>query len=177
MLTGVYAARNIMGEKNDVWSVNTEMEYHEEAREEKPANVIPGDRLVPARVAVNVPASFEGVSPDELIEVAFARLDPLSLGISVGAVIGAGLFLATTFLLLRGGAVVGPNLSLLGQFFVGYSVTWPGAFVGFIEAGIFGFMLGFIAAWLRNWGLTVYATLVKRHVEAESQRDLLDKLQ
>jgi len=29
MLTAIYAARNIAGERNDVWSVNTEMEYHE----------------------------------------------------------------------------------------------------------------------------------------------------
>ena len=34
MLTGVYAARNILGEKYDVWSVNTEQEYHEESRVE-----------------------------------------------------------------------------------------------------------------------------------------------
>ena len=32
MLTGVYAARNIAGERHDVWAVNTEMEYHEESR-------------------------------------------------------------------------------------------------------------------------------------------------
>ncbi|MGH9934926.1 MAG: NAD(P)/FAD-dependent oxidoreductase [Blastocatellia bacterium] len=32
MLTAVYAARNIVGEQNDVWSVNTEMEYHETER-------------------------------------------------------------------------------------------------------------------------------------------------
>jgi protoporphyrinogen oxidase len=31
MLTGLYAARNIMGEKHDIWSVNTEQSYHEEA--------------------------------------------------------------------------------------------------------------------------------------------------
>lgn len=31
MLTGVYAARNIAGADYDVWSVNTELEYHEES--------------------------------------------------------------------------------------------------------------------------------------------------
>ena len=30
MLTGILAARNIMGENHDLWSVNTEDEYHEE---------------------------------------------------------------------------------------------------------------------------------------------------
>jgi protoporphyrinogen oxidase len=174
MLTGIYAARNIVGERNDVWSVNTEMEYHEEVRAEKPTTA--GDRLIPTRVTVNVPAAVRDVSPDELIEAAFARLDPLSLGLAAGAVVGLGLFLATALLLLRGGAVIGPNLVLLGQFFAGYSVTWPGAFIGLVEGGFCGFACGFVAAWLRNWGLAAYAMLVKRRVEAEAQRDLLDKL-
>ncbi len=32
MLIGVYAARNILGGKYDIWSVNTEKEYHEEGK-------------------------------------------------------------------------------------------------------------------------------------------------
>lgn len=43
MLTGVYAARNLAGERHDVWSVNTEMEYHEGTDATK------GDRLHPVR--------------------------------------------------------------------------------------------------------------------------------
>ncbi|MFQ5963172.1 MAG: NAD(P)/FAD-dependent oxidoreductase [Candidatus Scalinduaceae bacterium] len=31
MMTGVFAARNVIGANCDVWSVNTEMEYHEES--------------------------------------------------------------------------------------------------------------------------------------------------
>jgi len=43
MLTGMFAARNIvLGEKNDVWSVNTEQDYHEEILDEQPS--IPGAR-------------------------------------------------------------------------------------------------------------------------------------
>ena len=30
MLSAMYAARNIMGENNDVWDVNVERSYHEE---------------------------------------------------------------------------------------------------------------------------------------------------
>ena len=34
MLTGMYAARNLLlGEENDLWSVNADMEYHEQVRE------------------------------------------------------------------------------------------------------------------------------------------------
>ncbi len=44
MLTGIYAARNIVGQVCDVWSVNTEETYHEEGRA-VPATA--EDRLVP----------------------------------------------------------------------------------------------------------------------------------
>ena len=48
MLTGIYAARNIMGETCDVWSVNTEDSYHEEGDAE---SALAGDRLVPQRIS------------------------------------------------------------------------------------------------------------------------------
>jgi protoporphyrinogen oxidase len=47
MLTGLYAARNIMGERWDVWSVNTEQSYHEEAM--PGTDSLFGDRLTPSR--------------------------------------------------------------------------------------------------------------------------------
>jgi hypothetical protein len=172
MLTAIYAARNITGERNDVWSVNTEMEYHEEAR---PGKAAAGDRMIPARVAVNAPAPGENL-PDELIAAAFARLDPLAMGISVGAVVGLGLFLAMALFLLKEGEQVGPMLGLLWNYLPGFSLTWAGAFVGMADAGIFGFLLGYFSALLRNWGLGAYAALLKRHADAESLRQLLDKI-
>lgn len=30
MMTGLYAARNVLGERHDLWSINTEAEYQEE---------------------------------------------------------------------------------------------------------------------------------------------------
>ena len=48
MLTGEYAARNVVGGNYDVWSVNTEMAYHEDGRI---SDAIAGDRLVPMRLA------------------------------------------------------------------------------------------------------------------------------
>ncbi len=172
MLTGIYAVRNILGEKNDVWSVNTEMEYHEESRTANSRS----ERMTPTKVSVGVSDKLSDGGPDELIEAAFAKLDPMSLGIAVGGVGGAGLFLATVFLLLKGGAQVGQNLSLLGQYFAGFAPTWVGAFVGLLEAGTFGFVVGFVTARLRNWALTAYAALLKRQVEGRSRRDLLDKI-
>src|SRR5262249_18074258 len=63
MLTGLYAARNLAGEKLDVWSVNTEKEYLEEGGT---AGSVSGARLVPVAV---IPASSEAEeSPDVIIE-------------------------------------------------------------------------------------------------------------
>lgn len=132
--------------------------------------------MTPTKVSVGVSDKLSDGGPDELIEAAFAKLDPMSLGIAVGGVGGAGLFLATVFLLLKGGAQVGQNLSLLGQYFAGFAPTWVGAFVGLLEAGTFGFVVGFVTARLRNWALTAYAALLKRQVEGRSRRDLLDKI-
>src|SRR5262245_8004653 len=163
MLTGIFAARNIMDERNDLWSVNTEKEYHEETRE---GSGHAGDRLVPSRIGV------DHVS-DELISAAFAKLDPLALGIAVGTVIGLGLLLLTVVLLFKGGEVIGPNLSLLGIYFPWFATTRSGAFVGMIEGGIFGFGSGIFIAWLRNWLLEAYARLLKNRADFKSQQNLI----
>ena len=168
MLTAIYAARNITGERNDIWSVNTEMEYHEEIREAKAGA---GDRAIPMPVTPE-----EEALADELIEAVFARLDAVALGAAAGAVMGLGVFLATAILLLKGGPVVGPTLSLLSQYLIGYSVSWRGALVGLIEGGIVGFVLGSLTGWSWNWMHRVYAYLVRRKAEADAERDLLDKV-
>jgi len=172
MLTGVYAARNITGALHDVWAVNTDMEYHEEGRV---AQLNAGDRLVPAPVSVSVADEVEA-EEDEVIEAAFARLDPLALGVAIGMVSGVGMFIATGILLFKGGTVVGPNLSLLRHYLFGFEMTWAGAFIGFLEAGLWGLALGFFGAGLRNWGLKAYASLVRWRGETEARGHLLDKV-
>lgn len=168
MLTAIYAARNIIGEQNDVWSVNTEMEYHEEVKSAKPSGAL-GDRLTPTRVVVPM-------SPDEVIETVFAKLDPVALGAAFGVVGALSLFLTSATLLLKGGPDVGRNLRLLEHYLIGFDVTWAGASLGAAEVGIGGFALGFLVAWLRNWVLAAYAYLARRRAEAEARRDLLDKV-
>ena len=172
MLTGVYAAHNITGEKRDVWSVNTENEYHEEGRV---AQMNAGDRLVPAPVSVSVSDEIQG-RENEVIEAMFARLDPLALGVAVGTVSAFGTLLATAILLFKGGTVVGPNLSLLKHYLFGFEMTWAGAFVGFLEAGLWGLVLGLCTAGLRNSALKAYASLVRWRSETDARRDLLDKV-
>ena len=162
MLGGVYAARNLVGASYDLWSVNTEQEYHEEAAT---------PRLVPTRVP-----SEPALSPERVLQAVFARLDPVALGAAFGLVGGFGLFFATAFLLLKGGPMVGKNLALLRQYLFGFTPTWKGAFIGLAEVLVGGFLLGYLGASLRNWGLAAYALLLRRRAAAEARRDLLDRV-
>ena len=167
MLTGIYAARNITGERHDVWSINTEKEYLEEGRS---ATLGRGERLIPKRVAVSVSERID----DKTIEVLFAKLDPVALGIAVAVVGSLGLMLATSILLLNGGEPVGPNLALLANYLPGYEVTWNGVAIGGLEAATIGFGLGYLMAWLRNQMLQAYAVFERWRSENEGRRHLLD---
>ena len=172
MVTGVYAARNIMGGDHDVWEVNTEKEYHEEGRS-TPVNA--GDRLVPARVQVTVEEPLIE-DEEELIEIVFSRLDPVAMGVAVGTVSGLLIFIVTLIQIIKGGSAVGPNLSLLGHFLFGFDVTWDGALVGFLEGGLGGFAIGYLGASFRNWGMKAYAQFMRWRGEVARRRNLLDKV-
>ena len=149
MVTGILAVRNVvLGERNDLWSVNTDEQYHEEAVAEE---------IFDASVAP-----------------ALVKIDRVALGSSVGVASGLLLFLATLVLVLKGGSPVGPNLRLLSNFFPGYTVTGVGAVLGLV----YGFLTGYIAGWafglMRN--VIVFACMAALHRRAERQvlRRLLD---
>ena len=96
-------------------------------------------------------ASFEPVDQTELIlERAVLRLNANILGIVLGITLGLGIFVATNFLILKGGAVVGPHLALLGNFFLGYRVTFLGSIIGFGYGLLTGYVAGFIIATIYN---------------------------
>lgn len=81
---------------------------------------------------------------------AVARLRAGVLAIVFGLVAGATLWVATVWLVLRGGRNVGEHLGLLRFYFPGYTVTWLGAFVGFAYAALAGAVTGFLVAWIYN---------------------------
>ena len=64
---------------------------------------------------------------------------------------GATLCVATLWLVLKGGHPVGPHLGLLGQFFIGYTVTPLGSLVGLMYGFVTGFVLFYCGAALYNW--------------------------
>ena len=72
-------------------------------------------------------------------------------GVVVGLIAGLGIFIATNWLIIKGGPVVGPHLALLGQFFIGYRVTFVGSLIGFAYGFVLGFCVGYGVARAYNW--------------------------
>lgn len=85
-----------------------------------------------------------------LIRAAVVRMRARIMATVFGMVGGTGVFVATAWLLIRGGPNVGEHLGLLRHYFPGYSVTWPGAFVGFFWGALFAAAIGWAVAWVYN---------------------------
>ena len=88
---------------------------------------------------------------DEQVFREVLRLNSLIMGIVLGVFTGSAIFLATIWLVIKGGPSVGVHLSLLGQFFPGYVVTFGGSFIGFAYGFITGFAAGFCIGWVYNF--------------------------
>ncbi len=154
MLTGMLAVRNLVdGEAHDLWSVNTDQEYHEEVR-----GAAPGAEAAASEAAAG------------LLEA----LDPIAMGASAATVCATLLFLATFLLVLRGGPVVGPTLGLLGQYLPGYRVTAAGSVIGLAYGATLGFTAGWAFACVRNVAPRVYLTLARRQGDLRALGRLLE---
>lgn len=86
----------------------------------------------------------------DVIRGSIVRLRARLVAVACAAAGGLGLFLATAWLLVKGGDPVGPHLALLGNYFPGYTVTWPGAFVGFAYGALAGALVGWSVARIYN---------------------------
>ena len=151
MLTGIYAVRNVLlGEKNDLWLVNAEEEYHEEIRS-------PAAEML-----------------EQTLAVVLSKVDAVAAGVAVGGVLGGLLAFMTAFLLVKGGSHVGGTLSLLGQFLPGYRVSPAGIFTGFAYGGSCGFLAGWVFAQVSNLAHVVYVGLVRQRARLVSLRKLLE---
>lgn len=160
MLTGILAVRNVvLGEKNDLWSVNTDQEYHEEIREETEVGQPDVTRVL-----------------QEALSLAFPKLDRMALGLALGAAGGLGLCLLTLGLVLTGGGLTGPNMQLLSHYFPGYRVTIPGSLLGLAYGFITGFICGWGFAFLRNTTVFLSMALVRQQAERQLLRKLLEYL-
>lgn len=87
---------------------------------------------------------------DKALRVRVLHLEAAVQGLAWGLVAGLGLFLATNWLVLKGGRVVGPHLRLLRQFFIGYEVSFVGSLIGFAYAFACGFVAGYVVSVVYN---------------------------
>jgi hypothetical protein len=87
---------------------------------------------------------------EKIVLTRLLRLNTMILGLISGLFVGIVIFLATLILVLKGGSPIGPHLALLGQYFIGYRVTFLGSFIGFAYGFITGFASGYLIAWLYN---------------------------
>lgn len=87
---------------------------------------------------------------EEKLAHAVLILNAKVLGLILGLMFGFIIFIATNWLVLKGGPVVGPHLQLLGQFFIGYRVSFLGSIVGFLYGFAFGTLAGGAIGWIYN---------------------------
>ena len=144
---GLLAAENTTGAAHDLWDLG-DGAYLEEA----------GSRAVSDRILIR----------------AMARTDNLAMATAMGVTTGLFLWLATIWLLVKGGPVIGPNLALLAQYFPGFTVTFGGAFIAFGYSFFWGFIFGWLFSYLRNLLLSIYAYRVGSRWKSASLRDFLD---
>jgi protoporphyrinogen oxidase len=152
MQTGILAAKNCCGEHHDLWAVNEEKSYLEEVRIPREAPLI----------------------PEKVLIRAFARMDKLAFAVAVGTICGLLVLTATLWIVGRGGDVLNSHLRLLGQYFIGYTVSVKGGFIAFGYSFFWGFLLGWLFAYLRNLFLAIYIYRIKKKAELLSLRDFFD---
>ncbi len=85
------------------------------------------------------------------------RLNTRMLGLVLGIMLGLIIFLATNWIVLKGGHtnsggeyIVGPHIQLLSQFFIGYRVSFLGSIIGFAYGFAVGTLSGALIGWIYN---------------------------
>jgi hypothetical protein len=91
--------------------------------------------------------------PEEKLFSGVMMLNAKVVGLALGIIFGLGIFVATNWLIIKGGSRVGPHLILLSQYFIGYRVTFLGSLIG----AAYGFAMGTICGALMGW---IYNKLV-----------------
>ncbi|MEM1145826.1 MAG: hypothetical protein AAGI88_24905, partial [Pseudomonadota bacterium] len=159
MLTGIQAARGLAsGERVDLWAINRENTYLESAAVRSDADDSSAREAVPIEV--------------------FRRFHRLALGISTGVVCAVVAFLTTLACLLFASETNGlaAFVSLLSQYYPGYSLSAMGC----LSAAIYGAGTGLVAGWsfavLRNALTMAYLRFVAQRMELPALRRILDYL-
>ena len=86
----------------------------------------------------------------EKIHKRIIRIQTEVLAFVMAIIGGLILWIATAWLLIKGGPNVGEHLQLLKQYLPGYSVSWGGSFLGLLYGFIIGGAVGWAIALIYN---------------------------
>lgn len=114
-------------------------------------------------------------SPEVEFERSFLPMHKRAFGTATGMVAALIIFVLTAISVGRSGDNLF-GLGLLGQYFTGYSVSWPGAFIGAAWAGFTGFVMGWFLAFCRNAFVAIMIVYVRTRAEFAQTRDFLDHI-
>jgi hypothetical protein len=99
----------------------------------------------------------ENNEKDEKLFSGVVILNSKIMGLSFGVILGLIIFIATNWLVIKGGHVtesgeyvIGPHMQLLGQFFIGYRVSFVGSIIGFFYGFAIGTICGAVIGWIYN---------------------------
>jgi len=96
---------------------------------------------------VNSDTKKTPLSPEDKLFSGVLLLNAKVVGLALGLILALAIFVATNWLIIKGGERVGPHLILLSQYFIGYRVTFIGSLIG----AAYGFALGTIGGALMGW--------------------------
>ena len=152
MQTGKLAVENVFGANHNLWEVNEEEEYLEEVTQDD---------------------SLESLS-EKIVLGSFARIDKLAFASAVGTAFGLLFFALTLWTIIKNNNGQGSYIQLLNQYFIGYTVSVKGAFLALVYGSLWGFLIGWLFAYLRNLILAYYIYSIKKTAEFFSVQDFLD---
>jgi hypothetical protein len=119
-------------------------------------------------------AAGEPEVPPALL-LSFAPMHKRAFGVATGTVGAILVALLTAGALVLPGAAEFP-IGLLSEYFAGYSVSWPGVFVGAAWGFAVAFVAGWFAAFCRNLALAITTFMARARSELDETRDFLDHI-
>jgi hypothetical protein len=90
------------------------------------------------------------MTEDEKLFTGVLLLNAKVVGLVLGILFALGIFVATNWLVIKGGERVGPHLQLLSQYFIGYKVTFIGSLIGAAYGFALGTLCGALVGWIYN---------------------------
>jgi hypothetical protein len=109
-------------------------------------------------------------------QLLFQRAHKSALGLAFGVIAGVGIFALTALHLAFHVEDRGLPLYLLGQYFEGYAVTWPGAFIGLAWGLVVGFIGGWLLGFIHNFTVGVWMLIVRTKRDLRQTGNFLDHI-